>query len=107
MTTLVERILLAVIGLDLAALLCVRLDVLPLPAGTAFRFILPLIVLPTLWLWVWFDRRAARGRTWWLRAAWTLYIVAMLLPFAAVLIGGRHMWDAMPVGVIMWLMLCT
>ena len=105
MPKLVERILLAVIGLDLAALLCVRLDVLPLPAGTAFRFILPLLVLPTLGLWVWFDRRVARGRTWWLRAAWTLYIIAMLLPFAAVLIGGRHMWDAMPVGAIMWLML--
>ena len=105
MTKLVERILLAVIGLDLAALLCVRLDVLPLPAGTAFRFILPLIFLPTLWLWIWFDRRVASLRTWWLRAAWALYVVAMLLPFAAVLIGGRHLWDALPVGVIMWLML--
>ncbi|HSW46224.1 MAG TPA: metallophosphoesterase [Phycisphaerae bacterium] len=98
-------VLLAAIGLDWTVLLLARAGLLPLPGGLAFILIVGLLILPSLFWWNWTDRRLllASGRA--TRAAWALYMAVMLLPIGLGLMGGRHLWDALPVPLTMWVML--
>ena len=100
-----KRLILWLFSLDMAILLLARTGLLPLPGGAVFVLILPLLILASLYWRLWIGERLDKTAPLWVRRALTIYIVVMLLPFAMVLLGGRQMWDRLPIPVIMWIMI--
>jgi predicted MPP superfamily phosphohydrolase len=96
-------VVLWLIGADLLIALAGRFGLVNLPGGAILLLVLPLLVLSSLFWLLWVSDRLHRCPGW-VRLLLTLYIMVMLAPFAAVLAGGRELWDRQPVPVIMWIM---
>lgn len=95
----------------LVGLLLMRLGLLAIPLPAAFGMVLLVILFSNLAWWAWVDQRigSARGvgvrsgpTRGWLRLLWGAHVLFVLSPLFMVLLGGRGLWDALPVTAITW-----
>jgi len=97
----------AIIGMTavLVIILAFRLLGLQLPIRGLLIFILSFSVFPGLFWWCWFDGRLAVKSRHRARIFWAVYMLFMYWPVAVFLTGARHLWDALPVPAIYWIMI--